>query len=290
MEKDNIYFGDNGLTSTSANFIANQAKEMVATLQEELDATSFINGEIGLIGGERTSTFKGVTDLDYMQGNLDKIVKAHSLIAWLREAIKAKENLKKEVTNISLKEWSKQNDKVYPDEPETEDTITKDDILATWTVKDRNHYLALEAKVSAYGKFLHPHGAFAEARKKLREKVNNPTSYQESGRDTIIHTYSPSVSLADADAKFFELKGIWRKAQAELNGYEHKIQLLIDKDENEKNSKYSKECAYYQRVVGTLSAECKEWKDKKAQEIANLKIIIPHDLVDIYNEVADLSK
>lgn len=290
MEKDNIYFSSEGLTSTSANFIANQAKEMVQSLQEKLDATNFLNEEIGLIGGKLTPTKKGVTSLTYMQEHLDKIVQAHSLIAWLREALKAKENLKKEVTSLTLENWAKQNDKVYPERPVEEEPITKDDILSTWTVKDRNHYLALEAKVSAYGKFLHPNGTFSKTRKALKEKENNPTSYQENGRDTIILTYTPSISPSEVDTEFFHLQSIWRKAQAELNAYEHKIQLLIDKDENEKNSKYSKDCAYYQRVIGTLTAEHKEWRTKETQKIASFKIIIPHDLETIYNEVVSLTK
>lgn len=290
MEKDKNYFGENGITSTSANFIANQAKEMVQTVEEELDGTSFLNGKIGLIGGTFSTTSKGVTSLDYMSADLDQIVKAHSLIAWLREALKAKVNLQKEIANKSLEDWCKETNREYPEAPQGEAVLTKDDVLATWSIKDRNRYLYLSAKVSTYGKFLHPNGTFSDARKRLKQRINNPIGHSGSGRDTIIKSYEPSISPEEVDKKFYELQGIWRKAQAELNGYEHKIQLVLDEDANKKNSTYSQACSDYQKKMSSLNAEFKAWKDITLQQIAALKIVIPKDLEDIYKTVTELSK
>lgn len=290
MDKDKVYFGEQGLTSTSSSFVANQAKEYCQTVQEELDATNFVDGTISLIGGEETSTQKGVKDLSYMQKDLDTIVKAHSLIAWLREALKAKDNLSKEVKNKALFTWCQENSKEYPQHPLQENPITKDDVLATWSIKDRNRYLALGAKVSAYGKFLHPDGIFALSRKSLKQAINHPVSYTENGRDTIIEKYSPSIDVDTVDNEFYRLQGEWRKAQAELNSYEHKIQQAIDKDTNEKNSKYEKEQSDFQNKIETLSSEFRAWKDLELQRIANLKIVIPHDLEDVYLTITELSK
>lgn len=290
MEKDKIYFGDNGLTSTSANFIANQAKEMVQSIQEELASISFLNSEIGIIGSTMTPTSKGVTTLDGIEDSVDTIVKAHSLIAWLREAIKAKETLRKEVSGTDIETWCKENGKEYPAQPTLETSVTQDEVLATWSIKDRNRYLTLSAKVSAYGKLLHPNGSYSKARAELKKKINNPVYYQESGRDTIIHSCSPSIKASVVDAKFFELQAIWRKAQAELNGLEHKIELAIEKDTNAKNSKYTSECTFRQHMLETLIAEYRAWKDKKLQDIAALKIVIPHDLQDIYQTVNALAQ
>lgn len=288
MEKDYIYFSDHGLTSTSANFIANQAKEMVQSTQEELDSISFLNAEIGIIGSTMTPTRKGISNLDSIEEKLDNIVQAHSLIAWLREAIKAKEAIKKEITSMSIGQWCTDNGKEWPTPPERVTPITTDDVLATWSIKDRGRYLSLSAKVSAYGKYIHPNGVYSKARAELKKKANNPVSYQESGRDTIIYKYSPSIDEDIVDTEFFDLQSIWRKAQAELNGLEHKIQLAIDKDTNAKNSKYHSDHALYERMMGTLDAEFCAWKDKKLQDIAALKILIPNDLLPIYEKVNTL--
>lgn len=290
MQKDNIYFAESGLTSTSANHIANMAKEYVQTLEKELNATSFLNGTIALIGGEETPTMKGVKDLHYISPDLNSIAEAHSLIAWLREALKAKENLKKEVERMPLKQYAEANNLSYPEEPSREEPVTKDDVLAEWSIKDRNRYLALGAKVSVYGKFLHPDGAFSDARELLKERVNNPVEYRESGRDTIVKKYEPSIDVSTVDKKFFELQGVWRKAQAELNAYEHKIQLGIDADTNQKNSSYAEKYKEYCANLVSISAQFKEWKDKELQRIANLKIVIPNELKCIYDIITALSK
>lgn len=45
-----VFFGENGLTSTSANHIANLAKEFISTNENYLNNISFVNCAIGLIG------------------------------------------------------------------------------------------------------------------------------------------------------------------------------------------------------------------------------------------------
>ena len=40
--QDLVYFSDNGLTTTSANHLANKAKEYVAQLESELKNISFV--------------------------------------------------------------------------------------------------------------------------------------------------------------------------------------------------------------------------------------------------------
>lgn len=290
MEKDKIYFAENGLTSTSANYVANMAKEMSQTAQKELDSISLINTTISLIGGTPTATNIGNENLDFVDNDLNTIIKCHSLIAWLREALKAKDNLSNEARRLELLPWCQSNGKEYPILPEQQAPITKDDVLATWSVKDRNRYLYLGAKVSAYGKVLHEGGSLSKAREELKDKLNNPSSYSLNGRDTVIVTSYPSMNENTVDTVFFKLQNEWREAQAELNGYEHKIQLAIDKDTNEKNSAYSEKCSAYEKKLSTLNAEFKAWKDITLQQIAALKVIIPNDLQGIYKTVTELSK
>lgn len=84
MQKDLVFFkkeGEEGvaLTSTSANHIANLAKE-------------YIQGESSEV-------------LDSLQSLLEGVAQTKSLIAWLREGIKAKENLMKGLQTISLEDW-----------------------------------------------------------------------------------------------------------------------------------------------------------------------------------------
>ena len=110
MKADNIYFGDAGMTSTSANHVANMAKESVRHLMNELDGVSFYSTKVGLLsGGEPKQSRVGNTpdQLDNTLYKLNIIGEAHALIAWLREAIKARERLLAEVKDMTLAGYCK---------------------------------------------------------------------------------------------------------------------------------------------------------------------------------------
>ena len=54
---DKIFFGESGLTCTSANHIANLAKERIADLESWLASISFTNTTISLIGSSEKEFF-----------------------------------------------------------------------------------------------------------------------------------------------------------------------------------------------------------------------------------------
>lgn len=51
MKSDYIYFGDVGITSASANHVANMAKESIREIQNDLDAVTFYNATVCLLSG-----------------------------------------------------------------------------------------------------------------------------------------------------------------------------------------------------------------------------------------------
>ena len=104
---ENVFFGENSLISTSANFIANQAKECVESLKEYLSTTNFLDSTIELIGsGKETLSKKGFSTEEVLRidGVLNSIVSAYYLIAWLREALKTKENIDKQLRAMDINE------------------------------------------------------------------------------------------------------------------------------------------------------------------------------------------
>ena len=107
MKKDMIFFSTEGkgLTSTSANHIANLAKEMVREIETFVSGLTLYSTSVVLIGNDNVNIInEGDTAeaLDKVKTQLHTIAKANSLIAWLREAIKAKERLQKEVEDLSI--------------------------------------------------------------------------------------------------------------------------------------------------------------------------------------------
>lgn len=105
MKQDYIYFGDAGMTSASANHVANMAKESISEIGNYLNAVTFYDATICLLSGG-TSQLCAVgskrDELDKVMPSLTVIGEANALIAWLREAIKARERLLQEVKETTL--------------------------------------------------------------------------------------------------------------------------------------------------------------------------------------------
>ena len=110
------------------------------------------------------------------------------------------------------------------------------------------------------------------------------------GRDTLLYRYEPSVKLDEVEACFFALQNEYRKAQAELNGYTHKIDEALREDEERKRGEYDIKNADYLAAVAVIEKEFNEYKNRENRRVAQLKITIPNDLNDIYNKVSNLGK
>ena len=292
MESNNVFFTENGLTSTSANHVANLAKEYVQNIEKDLSNTSFINTSVSIIDSNNDVTIsigKDATFLELIENKLNKISAAKSLIAWLREALKAKEKLQQELNQLSLYDWIKtEKNETVPVYPERYDYMTEDDYYASLNIKDRNRYYMLETQAAVYGKYIHPSGAFSKAREELSDKLNKPHEVKEDGRDTIIYNYNPSVEQSKVEDLFFKLQKDYRQVQAQLNGMKHECELALSENRISIDNAYKEELEKYNQTINKYNVEYNLWTKKKSQEYASLKIAIPDNLKSIYNEVNSL--
>ncbi len=172
MQKDLVFFkkeGEEGvaLTSTSANHIANLAKEYIQGVETQLNNICFFNAEVALVGSTGTSIIQtGETSevLNNLQSLLEGVAQAKSLIAWLREGIKAKESLVKGLQTISLEDWCKENGIAKPEAPCYGLVLTEIEYYASLPIKERNRYYQLETEAAVLGKYIHPDGHLSDAR------------------------------------------------------------------------------------------------------------------------------
>lgn len=280
-----IYFGTSGITSTSANTVANWAKEYV----KNIPTMSFVNKYISLIGdSHKELVSSGINNID--TAFLKKKAKAYSLIAWIREAIKAKEKLIKEIETLGLEEYCVLKGITYPQEPVEDHILTEEEYWDSKSTKERNKYYELETSLSVLGKFIHPEGNFANARDYLQDKINNPIDVSDNGRDTIITRYEPSISLKDVESKFFELQAKHRELQSQLNAMKYECEKACIQSETEVKTKYQKEYNTYNTLRSKLYADLSKYKRDQVNEIIKLKIIIPDSLQEIFKEVSQLGK
>lgn len=282
---ENVFFGENGLTSTSANFIANQAKEYVESLKEYLSTTNFLNSTIELIGSDKeTLSRKGFSseEVKGIEEVLNAIVSAYSLIAWLREALKAKEDIGKQLREMDMYDWAKEKNITLPEYPEQVVKLPESKVIATWSVKDRNRYLTAQTFCSVYGKYIHPDGDFSKARKEFLNKRFNSVEYTECGSNTIIHRYTPTIDQGTIESTFKTLQNKWREKQAIVNSYKHKIDTTIQDDYVKRIAEYRNEYNKVSEELNSYRTQFKEYIENKTKEASALKIIIPNDLKAIY--------
>lgn len=296
------FFGENGLTSTSANHYANLAKEMTRKIKERLDSVRFFDTKMRIIGDDKQSVIgRGTASyaFDYIRNGLDLISKCNSLIAFFREAISEKERLMQKASA-----WEDTEKRADLDariaahqrlKPVRGAYLSTEDVIKSWTVGEQEKYLSLEAEASVYGKFIHEDGRLSKARTDLMKVIDNPILVKESGRDTIIYDYTPSVTQDEVDGLFFELQAHYREVQAELNGMKKRIDdtirehaLKVDDEFRKALAKWSVETKALSSELEVIIADENLLLKQMNQDVQALKIVVPNRLQKVFKDLQEL--
>lgn len=296
------FFGTEGLTSTSANHIANLAKEANREHQNYLASIQFYSERIGIIGTpERVLAQEGVNleGLSKIKTAIESIAENNALIAFIREAIKEKERLEKEakswkneVAREALELRRKEN--VAPSKPVP---VTEEDMFARLSIGQVEHYLTLEAQCSVIGKYIHEGGALSNARIDAMQKVTHPRTVKENGRDTIVTEYELTVSTDNIDSVYFDFQALHRSYQSELNGMKkamiddaQAINLKMDEDYRFARTQYLHVNAELDREEQKIEMDEREKRQELLREVQNLKIVIPNRLKGAYTALMKSGK
>ena len=273
------YLGKDGLTVTSANHLANIAKEMYEAVESGLKSLKLYSRDFLLaVNGNtyRVENESEKSEFAEISAGLKEIGELKSLIAYLREAIKAKEKLSKGF-NKHLKELV-ENGRTDLKDPMRNDTYTFEDEFAKLTAEQQAKYFALEAKCATFGSYIHPEGAFALARNAFFNRIKNPIVVSGKGQEAEISTFSSQFTAEEVDSEFFALQKEYRSLQAEFN----KFKADIDERVNEANKLATEQ--YMDALKLAIAARNAEEK-KYDEAVKTLKIIIPQNLKAIYEKV-----
>ena len=156
---NSVFFGENGLTSTSAQHVKDMAGHYVDDLKQKLSSITFVNSNINIIGGENSTLVnKGWNEEELNSVNeiLERISQAQALQAWLGEAINAKQNRQTYVGHYNIKDYCNDYNIEYPTEPTNVKYATEADWLKTLSIKELNRYLTLQTYCAVFGNFIHP--------------------------------------------------------------------------------------------------------------------------------------
>lgn len=292
---NSVFFGENGLTSTSAQHVKDMAGHYVDDLKQKLSSITFVNSNINIIGGENSTLVnKGWNEEELNSVNeiLERISQAQALQAWLGEAINAKQNRQTYVGHYNIKDYCNDYNIEYPTEPTNVKYATEADWLKTLSIKELNRYLTLQTYCAVFGNFIHPkYGSNFHTARQLAIKVEKaPYEVTENGRDTVIYNKTLSVDIETIDNKYFELQAIHRDKQSEFNALRHQFEVYRDSKFTQDQTEYDKKLLEYKQRITELSSQWQTKKDELERECANMKIVIPDALKSIYDKVNRLGK
>lgn len=295
---NNVFFENGFLTSTEAQNICNIAKEAVTNEHERLSAVSFYDTEIASIISPEAfiKTKISPNDISWISESLDKIGRYNALNAWLKEAIKAKEEAMDEVDIMDVTTLDFYEDYVKPEEPTIGyNSFDEEQVMSEWSADKLNRYYTLNSEAAVIGKYIHDSGAIAKARKDLVNKMANPSMVSGQGRETIVYKYIPSVDTEVVEGIYMSLLAKHRKLNAELNSLKAEIKETINKKNIEasiafrdKHTEWEHKISEYYSLVKQRDAKINEYKISEKERISKLKINVPSSLMDTYKEIKAL--
>lgn len=279
MNKE-VFFGEKGLTSTSANHICNIAKEWYSSKEAEISNIIGYNTYVKVLGTETYDLVaKGEFDIQVLEQTLNEISEAKALVAWLREAIKAREKLVKEVKDKEIE---------HIPSPEKEHILTEEEYYASFSTYNRLRYYSLEAECATLGKYIHPDGKLNNLRKKLKSLP--PVSLDKEDTLVLVYKYDKTIKEEDLDDIFFQLQNKYRELQAQLNKYKYECQKAIEESQIKADSEYAKAYAEWSTDVSNKLNNLRNWKNEEIKRVGDLKIVIPKTLEPIYQKINNLGK
>ena len=300
----NVYFNEKGITSTQGSFLCNIAKELQQAAINRLNSVKFFDTTISVIGSnERQLMSSGNTSLDFIEEDLQLVASLNAFCAWVREAIKEKEEQQSDVKKLTFDEWAERlfiELPTSPKHPSKPFTITEQSILDSWNIDKRNKYLELEAFASTIGKYIHPNGEYSCARERAHNAINKPISKEGSGRDTVLYHTTPSISIENVDNLYMFLQSKHREYEKQLNMMKAEIKESVTKLTVENNQHYEnlleiyrKEYSDYNSKLLELRSQYNTWITKTLENISKYKIAIPNNLKETFNllkKISDTSK
>lgn len=292
LGKYSSFFGEQGVTSASANHLCNIAKETLRPLQDQ--NLRFVNTQVEiLVIGNNDATKKvyqtqsGTKSLKKFKEDIEMIGNVHGLVAWLREGIKAKKKLTDEIDSLTEQDWAKEVGKPIPLMPSFRE-VNENDYYNQLPIYERAKYLATEAKCAAIGKAIHPTGKFSIAREEMLDAMNEPVKITDHGTSNYIETRRFSIAPEEVDNTMFDLQNKHRELQKILNKMNCEMEDWIRDKNSEIRRKTVEAIRAWEAEYKEWSDEYKEWKSNEKSQIRDLKICIPDQFKNAFDFLNNL--
>lgn len=282
------YFAEKGLTSTSANYLANIGQEALAGYKTTLDNLRWYSETMVLLSsGKEVPMVNGNTpSLEDIKVIINEMSEINAFCAWIREAIKAKEVLETEFPDFD--EWKADKETVFA--PARPQHFSEADVITEFDVKQLNKYLTLEAYAATLGKLIHQGGSISAARKQLHSVLETPNSVEKMDNDVVITRYSPILKAEEVDDWYMQLQNKYREVERQLNQIKYQIKEEVATRNRVASTQYNAKLRKYNAEQEQLFEEYRTEKEAYCNEIAKLKIVVPLELESTFNYLQSLGK
>ena len=288
MDYTSKFLDTKGLTTAEANYTANIIKELCERISNEIKQLTLFKGTLNFQG--KQTEYNKVYKVENLEEKCLEEGNLYALSAWLREAIKAKEALLKQVENDNF-DISLLNEVNYG---KAISLLTEDEVKYSLPINELAEYLAYEAKAAHIGKKVHPNGIFEQWFNMIK---NTPkVQINEINKDYIVE-FDQVVDEKDLYQTYFTLQKEYREAEQKVNYYKAKVKNLLNEKNQEINQKnralqdkLSQDLEIQNSKNLALQAEINNLRGQKLKEVSELKIIIPNELQKTLDYVQTYSK
>lgn len=274
-----------GRTATSANHLCNLAKEHYQTLERQIRNNSFVTKLVSVVGIPGESTLvAGATEVNSLEVAIKEIAQCKALVAYLREAIKAKDVLLNQVRDyLSTEAIELSNNR-----PHAAAKISSEDVINGWPIEKRLRYYSLEAAAATYGKYIHPDGDISKQREVFHEALSGKSTLKEHTNQILLYSDIPTVSKEDVERVYFDLQSKYREFQAELNSLKTEIDNAVNVHNAKVAMDYQKAFDAWSNAIQDQTNKDQILRNEWIQKVSHYKIIIPDNLVDIVKRIENL--
>lgn len=292
--ENKVFFGESGITSTSATYLCNIARELLKDIESSLNNISFITEEVTLFGSEnkiRTKEGYNLSELSDLDSKLTKAAQLKAFIAWMSEGIKAKDVESEKLREYTLSDFIKDFPE-YVVQRSKDSTLDPNYGLGKLDVSERVKYLFSEALTSSIGKYIHNNGALRKAYSELLNIAHNKVNITTEAKDSIVVVTNkiPSVDTKEVEKIMLKYQDLRRENEKVLNSlkskiksYNHEYQMYLTLEDKAASESYNEK-------MEVVRSKYNEYVLNKRSEIEKLKIIIPDGLRSIYNDLHTISK
>lgn len=292
--ENKVFFGESGITSTSATYLCNIARELLKDIESSLNNISFITEEVTLFGSEnkiRTKEGYNLSELSDLDSKLTKAAQLKAFIAWMSEGIKAKDAESEKLREYTLSDFIKDFPE-YVVQRSKDSTLDPNYGLGKLDVSERVKYLFSEALTSSIGKYIHNNGALRKAYSELLNIAHNKVNITTEAKDSIVVVTNkiPSVDTKEVEKIMLKYQDLRRENEKVLNSlkskiksYDHEYQMYLTLEDKAASESYNEK-------MEVVRSKYNEYVLNKRSEIEKLKIIIPDGLRSIYNDLHTISK